>query len=169
MADDIVNQANHIPLACQRGYLYPRTIEKQGRVYEIILESAESLPAATFSQIFDLFQRNMKEMYLTSSFGWDEGDKISEMREFCTRSLVVVDTRRSLVVVDTRVLGFLNYQVRRENGEAVLQLDESVRGLGIGRELMGRMETIGRKCGIFKAMLTVFIDNPAVNFYYRLG
>lgn len=87
-----------------------------------------------------------------------------------------------LIVRDTadeptgrEVSGFLSFMVTYEDGKEVvycyeIHLSPTARGRGIGKLLMGRMESVGRAVGLEKAMLTVFKSNGiAVRFYERLG
>ena len=71
--------------------------------------------------------------------------------------------------------GFLSFMLTYEDGREVIyvyeiHLAETLRGGGIGRHLMGMVEEIGRKVGVDKVMLTVFVANErARQFYERLG
>ena len=73
------------------------------------------------------------------------------------------------------VEGFMSFMLTWEDGVEVIycyeiHLAERVRGMGLGRRLMGRLEDVGRKAEVGKAMLTVFRKNEAaVRFYERLG
>jgi ribosomal protein S18 acetylase RimI-like enzyme len=73
------------------------------------------------------------------------------------------------------VLGFLSFMITYEDGREVvycyeIHLSPTVRGRGVGKLLMGRMEGIGRAVGLEKSMLTVFKSNAvARGFYEGLG
>lgn len=73
------------------------------------------------------------------------------------------------------ILGFLSFMVTYEDGKEVvycyeIHLSENARGKGLGKLLMGKMEDIGRRVGLEKAMLTVFKSNEmAREFYQRNG
>lgn len=74
-----------------------------------------------------------------------------------------------------KVCGFMSFMLTIEDGVEVIycyeiHLHESVRGQGIGKQLMGLLEAAGRKARVEKAMLTVFKRNvDAVGFYKGLG
>ena len=70
---------------------------------------------------------------------------------------------------------FLSFMLTYEDGYELIycyeiHLSESSRGCGLGKHLMSVMERVGRKVGVSKSMLTVFLENEsAVHFYERLG
>lgn len=70
------------------------------------------------------------------------------------------------------VLGFVSFMVTYEDGKEVIycyeiHLSENARGKGLGKLLMGKMEEIGRRVGLEKAMLTVFKSNEMAREFYR--
>ena len=71
--------------------------------------------------------------------------------------------------------GFLSFLLTYEDGYEVvycyeLHLAPTLRGHGVGKQLMMMMENVGRNVGVAKAMLTVFVENEAaLKFYERLG
>ena len=71
--------------------------------------------------------------------------------------------------------GFLSFMLTYEDGKEVIYVyevhfAEALRKRGLGRLLMGLVEEVGRKVGVEKAMLTVFVANRgARSFYERLG
>jgi len=50
-----------------------------------------------------------------------------------------------------------------------LAVKESMQGTGIGRKLMTLSENALREAGIEKAHLFIYTDNPALEFYRRIG
>ena len=70
---------------------------------------------------------------------------------------------------------FASFMLTYEDGEEVvylyeIHLGEELRGSGLGRYLMDLVENVGRKAGMGKCMLTVFMSNEAARkFYERLG
>lgn len=73
------------------------------------------------------------------------------------------------------IAGFMSFMVTYEDGYEVLYCYEihlipEVQGQGLGEVLMEKLEGIGRRIGLEKAMLTVFKSNSrAVKFYTRIG
>lgn len=74
-----------------------------------------------------------------------------------------------------KVEAFLSFMITYEDGHEVIycyevHLSEHLQGCGLGKQLMGIVEDVGREVGVEKAMLTVFLENEgAVKFYERLG
>jgi N-alpha-acetyltransferase 40 len=73
------------------------------------------------------------------------------------------------------VVGFLSFMLTIEDDYPVIycyeiHLQPYMRGCGLGRHLMGLVEEIGRRVGVDKAMLTVFLRNKdGMKFYERIG
>ncbi len=73
------------------------------------------------------------------------------------------------------LVGFLSFMLTYEDEYEVIycyeiHLKPQLRGSGIGKQLMAIMEDMGRKAGVVKAMLTVFVENKAaLGFYEKLG
>ncbi|KAI9767105.1 MAG: hypothetical protein M1840_005894 [Geoglossum simile] len=73
------------------------------------------------------------------------------------------------------VVGFLSFMLTIENDYPVIycyeiHLQPSKRGCGLGKHLMGLVEEIGRRVGVDKAMLTVFLRNrDGMKFYGGIG
>lgn len=78
-------------------------------------------------------------------------------------------------VVTEGVEGFVSFMLTYEDGYEVIycyeiHLKPLLRGNGVGKQLIGMMEEVGRKAGVAKAMLTVFVENEgALKFYEKLG
>lgn len=79
------------------------------------------------------------------------------------------------IVDGAEVDGFLSFMLTYEDGYEVIycyeiHLKPLLRGNGVGKQLIGMMEEVGRKAGVAKAMLTVFVENEgALKFYDKLG
>jgi ribosomal protein S18 acetylase RimI-like enzyme len=71
---------------------------------------------------------------------------------------------------NNRRVGFYRL-VFKENGWYLsdLQISGLLRGKGIGTRIMILLESIVKKKGYVAIKLKVFIDNPAVNLYKRMG
>lgn len=73
------------------------------------------------------------------------------------------------------VEAFLSFMITYEDGHEVvycyeIHLLDHLQGCGLGKHLMGIMEEVGRKVGVEKGMLTVFLENEgALRFYKKLG
>ncbi|KAL8684783.1 MAG: hypothetical protein Q9224_006135, partial [Gallowayella concinna] len=84
---------------------------------------------------------------------------------------------RYLLLTDSTALvqGFLSFMLTYEDGHEVIycyeiHLSPPVQRRGLGMYLMGLMEDVGKRAGVEKSMLTVFVENQAArNFYEKLG
>lgn len=91
------------------------------------------------------------------------------------RSSTTSNSREMCTADEFPVEGYLSYMLTYEDGHEVvycyeLHLRERLQGRGVGSRLMGLMENVGRRFGVEKAMLTVFLANvDALNFYQRCG
>ncbi|KAH0537172.1 hypothetical protein FGG08_005997 [Glutinoglossum americanum] len=76
---------------------------------------------------------------------------------------------------EERVVGFLSFMLTIEDDYPVIYCYEihllpSMRGCGLGKHLMELAEQVGRKAGVDKSMLTVFLRNKGgMKFYERTG
>ena len=155
----------HLPLPMW--FQHPKSL----KAYSITVTSPSSLSNEDFASCFDLIATTSGSAYASSSFGWHPKAKRKEMRLPDLRYLLV----RSTVTPSSLVEAFLSFMFTFEDGYEVLyvyeiHVSEELRGLGLGKKLMGIVEDVGRKVGVEKEMLTVFAANTAaVRFYKNLG
>ncbi|KAJ5610534.1 hypothetical protein N7510_007253 [Penicillium lagena] len=155
--------------------------------------SAANISRRNLEACLDLVEQTSGAAYAASSMGWSRSKKRQEMQLPDMKFIIIrgkgADTaaspnnndndadndQPSATAKGDPVLGFLSFMVTYEDGKEVvycyeIHLSPAARGRGLGRELMERMERIGRAVGVEKAMLTVFESNEtACRFYYRLG
>ncbi|MCJ1322340.1 hypothetical protein MMC15_007688 [Xylographa vitiligo] len=137
--------------------------------YTVSLHTSSTIPSADLSTCFDLIASTSASTYAGSSTGWHPRRKRKEMRLPDLRFFLVKRTP------DSPPEGFLSFMLTYEDGEEVIYVyevhfAEALRKRGLGRLLMGLVEEVGRKVGVEKAMLTVFVANRgARSFYERLG
>lgn len=90
------------------------------------------------------------------------------------RYLLVKSTEED-TVGGGEVEGFMAFMLTYEDGYEVIycyeiHLKPLLRGIGVGKQLIGMLEEVGQKAGVSKAMLTVFVENEgALKFYEKLG
>ncbi|KAI9770350.1 MAG: hypothetical protein M1839_003227 [Geoglossum umbratile] len=164
--------------------------------YPISLHSAATLAPEDFHACFALIRDTSAEMYRRSAMGWRPGAKQREMRVEDMRYLVVKAPGSVEKVGDGGegegraegagdvsvrgegepvVVGFLSFMLTVEDGYPVvycyeIHLQPFMRGCGLGKHLMGLVEGVGRRVGVDKAMLTVFLKNkPGMKFYEQIG
>ncbi|KAM0724578.1 N-alpha-acetyltransferase 40 [Formica fusca] len=119
------------------------------------------------SWIFDIMERNMKDMYEQSTWGWDVAEKQAELTEEMAWYLVAS--------CNDKFLGFSHFRFDIDNGDVVLycyelQLEPEVRRKGLGRFMMSALESMAYQNQMLKIVLTVFKRNLlAIQFFYTLG
>lgn len=110
-----------------------------------------------------------------SSIGWNPAAKRREMRLPDLRYLLLKTEDPREKGKEGLVQGFASFMLTYEDGREVVYLYEihlssRLRGRGLGRKLVGVVEEVGRRAGVEKAMLTVFVVNEgARGFYEGLG
>ncbi|CAG8228840.1 unnamed protein product [Penicillium olsonii] len=135
--------------------------------------SADTISDSDLEACLDLVEQTSSEAYTASSTGWSRPKKRKEMKLPDMKYLIVRGESSGPSARD--VTGFLSFMVTYEDGKEVvycyeIHLSPTVRGQGIGKLLMERMEGVGRAVGLEKVMLTVFRSNGvATRFYERLG
>jgi len=131
---------------------------------------------------FRLIEQSSASDYKSSEIKWSPTSKRKEMVLPDLRYLIVRQdfSHRSSDSADlstdiSSVRGFVSFMVTYEDGFEVVYVYEihlapDLRGQGIGNILMRMVESIGRKAGVEKCMLTVFKANDrAVRWYSRSG
>ena len=127
---------------------------------------------------FKLLHHSSAADYRASADGWHPVKKRREMRLLDMKYILLGRSELWYPEVEEMCLpvyGFMSFMLTEEDGIEVvycyeIHLEESVRGRGVGKRLMGLLEEVGRKAEVKKAMLTVFKRNKAaVHFYERLG
>ncbi|MCJ1402781.1 hypothetical protein MMC11_006002 [Xylographa trunciseda] len=146
-------------------YTHPRS----SITYIISLHTSSTISSADLSTCFDLIAATSASTYAVSTTGWHPRQKRKEMRLPDLRYFLVKRTP------DSPPEGFLSFMLTYEDGKEVIYVYEvhfvkDLRQGGLGELLMGLVEQVGRKVGVEKAMLTVFVANEgARRFYKRLG
>ncbi len=176
----IVEDGNAIPLSRLRSdYVFPSGApsvfdSRDGKKYVINLDTSSSICSEDLEACLDLVQETSADTYKASTGKWSPAKKRKEMKLPDLRYLLVQSycpTSGILGPVD----GFLSFMLTYEDGHEViycyeLHLADHLRGSGLGRKLMDLMEDVGRRFGVEKAMLTVFLANEqGVKFYRKCG
>jgi ribosomal protein S18 acetylase RimI-like enzyme len=136
------------------------------------------LPKNLHRDCMELFERNMGDMYRSSSWGLNLKEKDDDFRHKNARFLVVTDAQiidGDETKPDPTVLAFSHFRFEGNDEdkptEEVLylyeiQVNEIARRCGLGRRLMSIMETIAMRANMRCVMLTVFKKNQsAMDFY----
>lgn len=123
-----------------------------------------SLP--TISWALRLTRDNMQQLYEASEWGWSERAKRQELTHRNAWYLIASTPMGEPV-------GFIHFRFDVDNGIEVLycyevQLEASVRRLGLGKYMMLVLELVAMKSHMKKVMLTVFKHNVVGwNFFTR--
>ncbi|KZP31295.1 acyl-CoA N-acyltransferase [Athelia psychrophila] len=140
--------------------------------YRFTVSNSEELTTEDRKVIWDIFESNMRDMYVKSAFGWDPSSKQEELFDKMSRFILC---RMSDDSEGGPLVAYTIFRFDREEGEDVaycyeLQVAESSRKRGLGKALMQKLCSIGSKWRMKKAMLTVLKENTAaVKFYTSTG
>lgn len=143
------------------------------------LEFASDISEKDFDDCFQLIEATSRKDYEASSWGWHPKRKRREMKEKEMRYIVM---KKDLIpygdgnsTVDFE--GFLSFMFTHDSAPSVpvlyiyeIHLTENARGKGLGLRLLYLAESMARKVGVKKVMLTCFLSNTnALSFYKRHG
>jgi len=157
-------------------FLHPSSLDDQAR-WRVQIKCAHELSNQVKKQCFEMFESNMKQIYLRSMDGYNPQEKERELFAQESRFLLL-----SPAVVDQApetIDGFLMWRFDFEECPSVeagetevaycyeIQLKPSTRGKGLGKVLMETLERIGASWGMKKVMLTVQLENERALSFYR--
>lgn len=130
------------------------------------LRRTRQLSESDFERCFALIEETSAAAYKNSSRGWRPKDKREEMRDENMWYWIVRQED------GPPFAGFASFMITVEDGAPVVYLYEihlsaSLRGAGIGDQLMEAVEALGRNAGMAKSMLTVFTSNEGAERFYR--
>jgi ribosomal protein S18 acetylase RimI-like enzyme len=143
------------------------TTKDNSTTYPYTFHKSQNLSKKDFEACFRLIQETSSADYKAASQGWDPKYKREEMRE--------PDMRYILLRSDTEskgIVAFVSFMLTLEEEEAVvyiyeIHLTSGLRGTGVGKALVGVVESIGRAVGVKLSMLTVFTSNTHAEAFYR--
>lgn len=160
------------------------TLDKR---YKFHLLHSKQLNEQTYSKLMSLFKVLMKEMYESTSWGWNEPEKLAEWKHSRTRVILVTErdsgdtenfvTFGKLPYDDDDIIGFMcfRFETGADKSECSLyvyelHVDTEHQRQGLGEELMRISRTLATAFKMDKIMLTVFRSNqPALQFYNKLN
>merc|ERR1711936_1234598 len=124
------------------------------------------LESETKDWIVNLMQRNMKEMYVKSEWGWNEANKKAELMEGAAWYLLAREAETN------KPVAFSHFRFDMDHDDDVLycyeiQLEESVRRKGLGKFMMKVLELMMMKADLLKIMLTVFKHNDVASKFFK--
>ena len=146
------------------------------------------MEATLLEQLCDLVEETSAKDYEDSSKGWDYAEKKAEMRHPHMKYLLPYEKGIEEEEEEREegeggsmpaslgpwLAGFCSFMVCRENQFPVIYIyeihlfdREGYRRNGVGKKLMQLVETIGKRVGVVKSMLTVFTKNVRAERFYR--
>jgi len=142
----------------------------QNTTLRVISFLSSKMPEKRFEDCLNLFERNMGEMYKSSSWGLNMEKKSAEMTNDKARFLLVLDDKEKLA-------GFVHFRFEYDDEETPscavmylyeIQIESMYRRCGLGKRLMAMAECIARNQSMTKILLTVFKENhQAMAFYTK--
>merc|ERR1719190_13137 len=122
----------------------------------------------TRTWIVDLMERNMKEMYVKSEWGWNAENKKAGLMEEAAWYLLAREAETN------KPLAFSHFRFDMDHDDDVLyvyeiQLEESARKKGLGKFMMKVLELLMIKAEMTKIMATVFKHNPGAVDFFKKG
>jgi len=140
---------------------------KDGSIATVKFYKAAALTPQLLDWIMDLFTRNMKSMYRKSVWGWKPKEKKKELTEEEAKYLILFKKDKPVA--------FTHFRFDMDFGREVvycyeIQIEEKVRGMGLGKFLMERLYEFATHFQLTDIVLTVFTFNiKAVNFFTNNG
>ncbi|RVX73943.1 hypothetical protein B0A52_02833 [Exophiala mesophila] len=131
--------------------------------------NANDLAKDALDACLALIELTSAQDYQNSEIKWSASKKRKEMKLPDMKYIVLFDEQSGSLA------GFISFMVTYEDGYEVLYLYEihftpSWQGKGVGKRLMDVIESIGKRVGLEKVMLTVFRSNTrAVTWYQTLN
>ncbi|XP_046834238.1 N-alpha-acetyltransferase 40 [Vespa crabro] len=163
----IINKANSMKNPFQMIEMYHTYVGKNEYIVNLTCVKAKEASSECRLWVFDIMERNMKNLYEQSSWGWDAIAKQKELTEPTAWYLIAS--------CSNKFIGFSHFRFDIDYKVEVLycyelQLEESARGKGLGRFMMQALESMASKHKMQKVVLTVLKNNlPALQFFYTLG
>lgn len=155
--------------------------------YKFYLLHSKDIDVTTFDRLMILMKLLMEDMYKSSTWGWNETEKLAEWKHSRTKIMIVTKndqcdplklmTEHQLPSEDEDIIGFmcLRFEVGSDKSECALyvyelHVDPDYQRQGLGQELMKMAKVIGTEFKMDKIMLTSFRFNlEALKFYQKLN
>lgn len=140
---------------------------------QIARTDARTLTVTQLNACLDLIERTSAADYRNSESGWSRTNKRREMKLPNMRYILLFNESGGGAL--PALVGFVSFMVTYEDGYEVvyiyeIHLNPAWQGKGLGKLLLGMVETIGANVGVVKTMLTVFKSNErAATWYHKSG
>lgn len=132
--------------------------------------SSKSLDESRLNECLSLFEENMGDLYRTSSWGLNMGEKTKELQHENARFLLLLTNANELG-------GFVHFRFEYDDDEKPsrgvlylyeIQISAKFRSQGVGTKVMGLIERIAVFAELPYVMLTAFRQSRAAKFYKDL-
>jgi ribosomal protein S18 acetylase RimI-like enzyme len=147
-----------------------------GETYHFHALHSKSLSFTQKMKILDILSRNMKDLYVKSSWGWNENEKNKELFLPTSRFLLLTTSNNP---EDYNIVGYCMYRFEWDDEEEPehpvlycyeVQVDGAYQKKGVGEFFMKNLQIISDQMKMWKILLTCFkFNTPAMNFYKKLG
>ncbi|KAH7915820.1 acyl-CoA N-acyltransferase [Hygrophoropsis aurantiaca] len=155
------------------------TQDVDGLMLRFIVATSSELLEDHKQNIWEIFEENMRDLYVSSSFGWDPLSKKLEMFDSLSRVIlaekITENTGSSEHVGPSRskeLCAYTIFRFEREVKQNVLycyelQVARNCQRLGVGKMLTEQLLEIASAWKMQKVMLTVFKANKSADAFYR--
>lgn len=133
----------------------------------IICVHSAQLDKSILEWAFQLTKTNMKTLYEACEWGWDDNDKLSQLKHRTARFLVATNENH-------QPKAFVHFRFDMDFGDPVIycyeiQIEADIQRKGVGKFLINLLYKIGSITQMKKVVLTVLKHNKlAYNFYTRI-
>ncbi|EPQ60753.1 hypothetical protein GLOTRDRAFT_135380 [Gloeophyllum trabeum ATCC 11539] len=142
------------------------------------VSTGPGLSVAEREAVWQIFEDNMKGLYMDSAFGWDPPAKRAELFHFLSRYILVrgpsagCDSSAENVKSALPLAAYVSFRFEPEAGQDViycyeLQVSRAAQRHGLGKHLMQQVYNVGQRWRMQKVMLTVLKANVAANRFYE--
>jgi len=144
-----------------------RTFNRNDLAMTLECRTAQNSSEDERTIVFDLTKKNMQELYEKSNWGWKDKDKYMELTDEKSWYLLAKDS-------ENKIVGISHFRFDLDFDDPVLycyeiQLEEQVRGKGLGKFMIQILELMAFRAKMNKIMVTVFKDNTeAVKFFTNM-
>ncbi|KAH7104575.1 acyl-CoA N-acyltransferase [Auriculariales sp. MPI-PUGE-AT-0066] len=157
---------------------------RDGGTYAFQVRRPSELTTAQRRAVWDIFEQNMRQSYVDSSFGWNPKEKKAELFHDDARYIIATRlTESSESAPTTRsgkagaLAGYVGFRFDTEETisgdlEPVmycyeLQVSKAAQRTGLGSALIQDMESLAATWKLDKVMLTCFLANSSALAFYR--
>ena len=143
---------------------------------EYTIKYFHKLNKEKFEKIFEILQKNIKQFYINSSWGWNEKEKKKEIKQKNMKYIIIFDKKN-----EEKILGFSTFQFDLEENPHQdetdkrkiiylyeLHVSKEFQGKGLGSLFISILEEISMKLKLEYIMLTnLKLNENSMKFYLK--